>query len=119
MGKARGTLGSLLLVPLGQRVGPGTWGVLGILTERIRGMTCKTPFGSVKTLTELHGCKHEQIFWQRELTEITLIAQCSAPRAMEATETGAAVYQVWEAPTARNTVGSVERLHGAQRRPFR
>lgn len=37
---------------------------------------------------------------------------------MEAAETGAAVYQVWKAPTARDTGGSVRRLHGAQGRSF-
>ena len=33
---------------------------------------------------------------------------------MEATETGAVVYQVWEAPTARDRGGLVRRLHGAE-----
>ena len=41
-------------------------------------------------------------------------AQCSAPGAMEAR---AAVYQVWEAPTARDTGSPVRRLHGAHNVP--
>lgn len=45
---------------------------------------CEDPDGGLagRGTIRLHGCKHEQIFWQRELTEIKLIAQCSAPRAM-------------------------------------
>ena len=35
-------------------------------------------------------------------------AQCSAPGVMAATEPGAAVYQVWEEPTARDTGSPVK-----------
>ena len=47
------------------------------------------------------------------------MAQFSAPGAMEPAETGTAVYQAWEAPTARDTGGSVRRLLGAQGCSFR
>ena len=55
--------------------------------------------------------KYGVVCWQQDLTDLKLIAQWSAPRAAEATEIRA-VYQVWEAPTAREMGGSVQRLHG-------
>ena len=67
----------------------------------------------VKTRSRWWECKCGMIYWQQELTEIKLIAQCSH-RAMEATETGAAFYQVWEAHTTRDLGGSVRRLHGTR-----
>lgn len=45
----------------------------------------------VKTRSRWWECKCGMIYWQQEFTEIKLIAQCSH-RAMEATETGAALY---------------------------
>ena len=40
--------------------------------------------------------------------KIDKTAQCSVPGATAATETGAAVYQVWEEPTARDTGSPVK-----------
>lgn len=71
----------------------------------------KTPKGPKLVKAPHLGCRECKcglICWQWELTEIKLIAQRSALRTMELTETRAAVCQVLEAPTARDTFNRVQ-----------
>ena len=72
---------------------------------------CQRETKLVKAPSGWQECKYGLVCWQQDLTDLKSIAQWSAPRAAEATETRA-VYQVWEAPTAREMGGSVKRLHG-------